>query len=126
MVSRSGAGQSPAVSAHLVKVKVDPETGQVQPAQYVIVQDVGLALNPLLVEGQLHGGMVQGLGMDDSLGRGELVQATRQEGGDAQFTRIHRGLHTEMPFYFRWLVAPAVQGEAVPTAQVVERVAGRF
>jgi CO/xanthine dehydrogenase Mo-binding subunit len=54
---------APAASAHLVKVKVDPETGQVQPVQYVIVQDVGLALNPLLVEGQLHGGMVQGLGI---------------------------------------------------------------
>ncbi len=54
---------APAVAAHLVKVKVDPETGQVQPLHYVLVQDVGFAINPTLVEGQLHGGMVQGLGI---------------------------------------------------------------
>ncbi len=54
---------SPAVSAHLIKVHVDPDTGQVTPLQYVMAQDVGFALNPTLVEGQFHGGMAQGLGM---------------------------------------------------------------
>lgn len=64
-----GAGQAaveqnaPAVSVHWVKVRVDPETGQVQPLQYLLVQDVGFALNPLLVQGQMHGGMAQGLGI---------------------------------------------------------------
>jgi CO/xanthine dehydrogenase Mo-binding subunit len=53
---------APGFVAHLAKVKVDPETGQVQLLQYVSVQDVGFALNPLLVEGQVHGGVVQGLG----------------------------------------------------------------
>jgi CO/xanthine dehydrogenase Mo-binding subunit len=41
---------------------VDPETGHVTPTQCVVIQDVGFALNPLMVEGQIHGGAVQGLG----------------------------------------------------------------
>ena len=42
---------------------VDPETGKVTPIQYVAVQDVGFALNPMMVEGQMQGGGIQGLGM---------------------------------------------------------------
>ncbi|MFZ0215925.1 MAG: molybdopterin cofactor-binding domain-containing protein, partial [Candidatus Dormiibacterota bacterium] len=53
---------APGATAHLVKVKVDRETGDVTPTAYVSVQDVGFALNPLLVEGQVQGGTVQGLG----------------------------------------------------------------
>jgi len=52
---------APAASAHLVRVKVDKETGVVTPLEYVAVQDVGFALNPLMVEGQLQGGALQGL-----------------------------------------------------------------
>jgi CO/xanthine dehydrogenase Mo-binding subunit len=47
---------------HLAKVAVDRDTGQVTPLQYVAVQDVGFALNPLMVLGQIHGGTVQGIG----------------------------------------------------------------
>ena len=53
---------APAFVAHLVKVRVDPDTGTVTPLRYVAVQDVGFALNPTMVEGQIHGGVVQGLG----------------------------------------------------------------
>lgn len=53
---------SPAASVHLVKVHVDPVSGKVTPRHYVCAQDVGKAINPLLVEGQMHGGMAQGLG----------------------------------------------------------------
>jgi CO/xanthine dehydrogenase Mo-binding subunit len=53
---------APGFVAHLVKVAVDPDTGQVTPQHYVAVQDVGFALNPLLVTGQIHGGTVQGIG----------------------------------------------------------------
>jgi len=49
--------------AHLAKVKVDRETGEVKVLQYVAVQDVGYALNPMLVEGQIHGGVVQAIGL---------------------------------------------------------------
>jgi CO/xanthine dehydrogenase Mo-binding subunit len=47
---------------HLAKVAVDSDTGQVTPLQYVAIQDVGFALNPTMVEGQIHGGTVQGIG----------------------------------------------------------------
>ncbi len=47
---------------HLAKVAVDRDTGQVTPLQYVAIQDVGFALNPLMVTGQIHGGTVQGIG----------------------------------------------------------------
>jgi CO/xanthine dehydrogenase Mo-binding subunit len=53
---------APGFVVQLVKVEVDPDTGQVTPKQYVVVQDVGFAINPLLVEGQIHGGAIQSLG----------------------------------------------------------------
>src|SRR5207247_1781433 len=53
---------SPAYTAHLARVAVDPETGEVRVLDYVAVQDVGRAINPAEVEGQIHGGVVQGIG----------------------------------------------------------------
>ncbi len=53
---------SPAFSAHVAKVAVDPETGEVRVLDYVAAQDVGRAINPAEVEGQIHGGVVQGIG----------------------------------------------------------------
>ncbi len=53
---------APGFAAHLVKVKVDQETGDVEVLDYVAVQDVGFAINPGEVEGQIHGGVTQGLG----------------------------------------------------------------
>ena len=53
---------APLTSAHLVHVRVDRETGSVEVVGYVIAQDVGRALNPAIIEGQLHGGATQGLG----------------------------------------------------------------
>ena len=52
----------PARAAHLSHVRVDRETGAVTLLHHVIAQDVGRALNPALVEGQLVGGVTQGLG----------------------------------------------------------------
>lgn len=48
--------------AHVADVKVDPETGKVTILRYTIFQDVGTAVHPVLVEGQLQGGTVQGIG----------------------------------------------------------------
>lgn len=53
---------SPMFTTHLAKVAVDPETGEVRVLDYVVIQDVGFAINPALVEGQIHGGVTQGLG----------------------------------------------------------------
>jgi len=55
-------GASPMFAAHLAKVAVDPETGEVRVLDYVAAQDVGRAINPAEVEGQIHGGVVQGIG----------------------------------------------------------------
>jgi carbon-monoxide dehydrogenase large subunit len=44
------------------EVEVDPETGVVEVARYTSVDDVGRAINPMIVDGQTHGGIVQGLG----------------------------------------------------------------
>ncbi|SHE35468.1 carbon-monoxide dehydrogenase large subunit [Loktanella atrilutea] len=48
--------------AHVVEVEVDPETGQTTVDRYTVVDDFGNLINPMLVEGQVHGGVAQGLG----------------------------------------------------------------
>jgi CO/xanthine dehydrogenase Mo-binding subunit len=53
---------APSVAAHLSHVRVDRETGEVELLRHVIAQDVGRALNPALVEGQMRGGATQGIG----------------------------------------------------------------
>ncbi|HEX2655211.1 MAG TPA: xanthine dehydrogenase family protein molybdopterin-binding subunit [Xanthobacteraceae bacterium] len=47
---------------HLAEVEIDPDTGGVHIANYVVIDDFGLTLNPLMLAGQIHGGAVQGLG----------------------------------------------------------------
>jgi len=47
---------------HVAEVEVDPETGVAQVVKYTMVNDFGTVINPLLVEGQSHGGVVQGIG----------------------------------------------------------------
>jgi CO/xanthine dehydrogenase Mo-binding subunit len=53
---------APSVAAHLSHVRVDRETGEVEVLAHVVAQDVGRALNPALVEGQMRGGTTQGIG----------------------------------------------------------------
>jgi carbon-monoxide dehydrogenase large subunit len=48
--------------AHVAEVEIDPETGVIEVLKYVAVNDFGTELNPLLVAGQVHGGLVQGIG----------------------------------------------------------------
>jgi len=55
--------QAPAFAAELARIEVDPETGELTLTDFVVVQDVGRAINPLGVEGQMQGGAVQSLGM---------------------------------------------------------------
>jgi carbon-monoxide dehydrogenase large subunit len=47
--------------AHVAEVEVDPDTGWVDVVKYTMVNDFGTVINPLLVEGQSHGGVVQGI-----------------------------------------------------------------
>jgi carbon-monoxide dehydrogenase large subunit len=48
--------------AHVAEVEIDPETGVIRVERYVAVDDCGRVMNHVLLEGQLHGGIVQGLG----------------------------------------------------------------
>ena len=48
--------------SHVCTVEVDPETGEVKILRYIAVDDCGPHINPMIVEGQIHGGVVQGLG----------------------------------------------------------------
>jgi carbon-monoxide dehydrogenase large subunit len=47
---------------HLCELEADPDTGSVKLLRYVVVDDFGVVVNPLLVGGQVHGGTVQGIG----------------------------------------------------------------
>jgi xanthine dehydrogenase molybdenum-binding subunit len=71
----------PAFAAHIVDVEVDPETGKVEILRYTAVQDVGKAIHPAYVEGQIQGGVAQGLGWALSEGyqydsQGHLLNAS--------------------------------------------------
>jgi len=48
--------------AHIAVVKVDADTGEVKLQRYIAVDDCGKVINPMIVEGQIHGGIVQGIG----------------------------------------------------------------
>ncbi|MDQ3513795.1 MAG: xanthine dehydrogenase family protein molybdopterin-binding subunit [Chloroflexota bacterium] len=72
---------APGFAVHLAEVEVDELTGETKVVRYVAAQDVGYAINPASVEGQIHGGVAQGIGWalyegmhyDDS---GQLLTAT--------------------------------------------------
>ncbi|SLN61772.1 Carbon monoxide dehydrogenase large chain [Pseudoruegeria aquimaris] len=55
-------GRSFPNGAHVAEVEVDPDTGLVQVVRYTVTDDFGNLLNPMIVEGQVHGGVAQGLG----------------------------------------------------------------
>lgn len=59
-VTAGGVGAS--FGVHVVDVEVDPETGRTTVLRYLVVQDAGTAIHPAYVEGQYHGGAVQGIG----------------------------------------------------------------
>ena len=65
---------------HVCEVEVDPETGAVAIVRYCAVDDVGTVINPMIVEGQVHGGLAQGIGQAlaerTAYEDGQLVSAT--------------------------------------------------
>ncbi len=66
---------------HICEVEVDPETGVTQVVRYTVVDDLGNVVNPLLVAGQVHGGIAQGLGqalMEQTVydGNGQLLSGS--------------------------------------------------
>lgn len=59
---RGRAPNAPGFTVHIAKVRVDRATGQVEVKEYAAIQDVGRAINPAEVRGQMMGGIVQGIG----------------------------------------------------------------
>jgi carbon-monoxide dehydrogenase large subunit len=69
---------------HICEVEVDPQTGMTNVVRFVTVDDVGVAVNPMLVTGQIHGGVAQGIGQALYEGvhydaEGQLLTATYQD-----------------------------------------------
>jgi aerobic carbon-monoxide dehydrogenase large subunit len=69
---------------HICEVEVDPETGTTRVVRYTTVDDVGVAINPMLVTGQVHGGVAQGIGQALYEGvsydaEGQLLTASYQD-----------------------------------------------
>ncbi len=62
---------------HVCEVEIDPETGLVEVASYAAVEDIGTVLYPQMAEGQIHGGVAQGLGQ-------VLMEQVRYGDGDGQ------------------------------------------
>ncbi len=58
----SPPGETFPFGTHAAVIEIDPDTGQVEIVRYVTVDDCGRVINPLLVEGQVHGGLAQGIG----------------------------------------------------------------
>jgi len=61
-VSTASPGSGPIIAGNLVDVEVDPETGKVDILRFTAFMDVGTAVHPAYVEGQIQGGTVQGIG----------------------------------------------------------------
>jgi len=69
---------------HICEVEIDPETGMTRVVRYTTVDDVGVAVNPMLVTGQVHGGVAQGIGQALYEGvtydsEGQLLTASYQD-----------------------------------------------
>ncbi|RJF69502.1 xanthine dehydrogenase family protein molybdopterin-binding subunit [Rhodopseudomonas palustris] len=60
--SFDGSGQGLPIGCHACEVEVDPDTGDVTIVAFGVAQDAGRIINPMLVTGQLHGGVAQGIG----------------------------------------------------------------
>lgn len=56
------AGRSFPNGCHIAEVEIDPDTGLLTLERYTVVDDLGILMNPMLVEGQIHGGIAQGAG----------------------------------------------------------------
>lgn len=127
---------APGFVVHLARVQVDPDSGEVELKQYVAIQDVGFALNPMLVEGQIHGGVAQGIGWalheamryDD---HGQLLTATFMDYDMPKFESIpdietviieNRSPHG--PFGARGIGEPPITAGAAAIANAVKDAIG--
>ena len=120
--------RSPGFSAQLAEVSVDKETGAVKIHNLVIAQDVGRALNPLVVEGQMMGGAMQGVGwgLYESLvydASGQPLTASWMDYNVPNFTQAVESMETilvEVPSEFGPYGAKGVgEPPVTPTAAAI-------
>jgi len=114
--------------AHVCEVEVDPDTGKVALINYVAVDDVGRAINPLIIHGQIHGGIAQGVGQ-------ALLEHCHYDPDSGQllagsFMDYAMPRASDLPFYATELsevpssthplgIRPAGEGGTVPALAVV-------
>ena len=114
--------------AHVCEVEVDPDTGKVALINYAAVDDVGRAINPLIVHGQIHGGIAQGVGQ-------ALLEHCHYDPDNGQlltgsFMDYAMPRASDLPFYATELsevpssthplgIRPAGEGGTVPALAVV-------
>jgi carbon-monoxide dehydrogenase large subunit len=60
--SFGGSGRSVPAGCHACEVEIDPQTGAIEVVAYSVAHDAGRLINPMLVDGQIHGGVAQGVG----------------------------------------------------------------
>ncbi len=84
-----------ASAVHIAQVQVDPETGAVKLLRYLVAHDCGRVINPMIVDGQIHGGVAQGVG-------GALFEEMVYDGAgqllSGGFMDYHIPLADELPF----------------------------
>ena len=129
-------GLAPLTVAHLVHLRVDRDSGSVSVLDHVVAQDVGRALNPAIVEGQLHGGATQGLGwalseamlFDDT---GQLLTGTfldyalpKADSGTRFETLIVEVPSADGPYGARGIGEGPVCGAAAAVANAVHAATG--
>ncbi|AZG11445.1 xanthine dehydrogenase family protein molybdopterin-binding subunit [Pigmentiphaga sp. H8] len=113
--------------AHAAVVDVDLETGYVRVVDYLVVEDCGVAVNPMIVDGQVMGGVVQGIGsalyeesLYDAAGQPQastLVDYLLPSAGDVPFVHVDH-LHHPSPFT-EFGMKGVGEGGAIPSASVV-------
>jgi carbon-monoxide dehydrogenase large subunit len=123
---------------HIAEVEVDPETGMIALERYVAVDDFGTLVNPMLAEGQVHGGVAQGIGqalMEQAVydGGGQLLTGSfmdyclpRADGVPAFEVAFHPVPATSNPLGVKGCGEAGVTG-ALPAVMnaVIDALAGR-
>ncbi len=113
--------------AHAVLVEVDTQSGNVRVLDYVVAEDCGVAVNPMIVDGQIIGGVVQGIGTAlyeetsyDEAGQprgATLVDYLLPSAGDVPFIRIQHLVHPSPHTEFG--IKGVGEGGAIPSAAAV-------
>ena len=107
--------------AHVCEVEIDPQTGALELVRYTAVDDVGRAINPMVVDGQTHGGGAQGIGQAlwelcayDA--QGQLLSAAVERALDAAVCYLLAGVVgiPAIDSELAWFRAPADRGHVLP------------